>query len=118
MKRKFVSPIASAILLPGTGQLLNRQPLKALALIGCVTVLFLAILFKFLSDLNKALQTLTAEGLDGPTYKDLTRIMGEGDHTLLAVLILVFVGVWAFSVVDAYIYGKRLDVKENETTAV
>ncbi|MBI4775048.1 MAG: hypothetical protein HY788_12875 [Deltaproteobacteria bacterium] len=118
MKRRLISPLVSGLVLPGTGQVLNRQPIKGIALIAGTTVLFLLILMKVLVDLNRVFQTTPDLSPDPQIIQKLASAMSEQDHTYLMVLVILLLCVWIFSIVDAYIHGKRLDDMNNETTSV
>ena len=118
MKRRLISPLVSGLVLPGTGQVLNRQPVKGIALIASTTMLFLLILLKVLVDLNRAFQTMPDLRPDPQIVKELASAMAQHDHTYLMVLVIMLLCVWIFSIVDAYIHGKRLDGMNDETSAV
>ena len=118
MKRRLISPLVSGLVLPGTGQVLNRQPIKGIALIASTTVLFLLILLKVLVDLNRAFQTIPDLRPDPRIIKELANVMAQQDHFYLSVLVSILLCVWIFSIVDAYIHGKRLDGMDDETAAV
>jgi len=118
MKRRLISPLVSGLVLPGTGQVLNRQPIKGIALIAGTTVLFLLILLKVLVDLNRAFQTVPDLRPDAQIIKQLASEMSQQDQTYLMVLIILLLCVWIFSIVDAYIHGRRLDGMNDETASV
>ena len=77
MKRRLISPLVSGLVLPGTGQVLNRQPVKGIALIASTTVLFLLILLKVLVDLNRAFQTMPDLRPDPQIIRELASAMGS-----------------------------------------
>ena len=53
MKKIILAPLLSAFVLPGLGQVVNGQFRKAGLLIATVSLLFLALFFQVLYDLNK-----------------------------------------------------------------
>jgi len=118
MKRSLIAPLVSGLVLPGTGQVLNRQPIKGIALIAGTTVLFLLMLLKVLVDLNRVFQTMPDLRPDPEIIRKLANAMSQQDHTYLMVLVILLLCVWIFSIVDAYIHGKRLDNMKNETPPV
>jgi TM2 domain-containing membrane protein YozV len=109
MKKKILSPFLSALVIPGLGQLVNGQIVKGSALLGGVTTLFVVIVIKVLFDITKALNTIPNPQLGPELAEQVTRIMAQQNHIMLFFLFLVFAGLWAYSVADAYITGKKLD---------
>ena len=53
--RKITAPLCSAFILPGVGQILNRQPAKAVVLILVSGLTFAAGLFFGLKEFSKAI---------------------------------------------------------------
>ena len=82
-------------------------------MLGSVTALFVFIVFKVFYDLTQALNTIPDPQLNMELYQQVSQAMVEQNHTLLLVLVLVFTVLWAYSVVDAYAVGKRIDRSES-----
>ena len=108
MRRAVVAPLMS-ILLPGLGQLINRQAGKGAALVALSGLAALVGVGLTLFKLNKAM----AKVLDLPpkeqTLDALSRAMWQEGVGDLAVLGCVFLAMLAFSILDAFRVGKRLD---------
>jgi len=115
MKRSLAAPLLSA-LMPGVGQILNRQFPKAGLMIFGFSLLFLGLFFKLLYDLNQVLMSLNWEVLekDPHRFQTVTQAMAGRSTTLLLVLVLLLVAFWAYGVWDAYTQGRKLD-REAET---
>jgi hypothetical protein len=115
MKRARTAPLLSA-LLPGVGQILNRQFPKAGLMIFGFSLLFLGLFFKLLYDLNQVLLSLNWEALekDPHRFQTVTQALAGRSKTLLLVLVLLLIAFWAYGVWDAYVQGKKLD-REAET---
>ena len=110
MKRSLAAPLLSAVL-PGVGQIVNRQFAKAGLMIFGFSLLFLGLLFKLLYDLNQVLLALNWELLekDPHRFQTVTRALADRNKTLLFILLLLLIGFWAYGVWDAYAQGRKLD---------
>jgi hypothetical protein len=110
MKRSFAAPLLSAFM-PGVGQILNRQYPKAGLLIFGFSLLFLALFFKLLHDLNQVLLSLNWELLekDPHRFQTVTQAMAGRSKTLLLILLVLLIAFWTYGVWDAYTQGRKLD---------
>ena len=113
MKKSIAAPLLSAFVVPGLGQLINRQIAKGALVLGAVTALFVFIVFKVFYDFTQALNTIPDPQLNLELYQQVSQAMVQQSHTLLLVLTLLFTALWAYSVVDAYAVGKRIDRSES-----
>ncbi len=118
MKKHWGAALLSGLVLPGTGQVLNRQYLKGGILIGTVTVLFLCLLVKVLVDLNRAFQSIPDLQRSSDLLSQLRPAMAEQDHTVLWILLGMLFILWIFSIVDAFVVGKRLKRFEDEKSGL
>ena len=109
MKRIILAPLLSAFVLPGLGQVVNRQFRKAGLLIAAVSLLFLALFFKMLYDLNKVLLSLPLETFEKNPhpFSLVAQALSQQDNGLLRVLILLLTGVWAYGVWDAFSEARK-----------
>jgi hypothetical protein len=110
MRRSLAAPLLSA-LMPGVGQILNRQFPKAGLMIFGFSLLFLGLFFKLLYDLNQVLLSLNWELLekDPHRFQTVTHALAGRSKTLLIILILLLLAFWVFGVWDAYVQGRKLD---------
>lgn len=111
MKRMILAPLLSAFILPGLGQVVNRQFRKAVLLMALVSLLFLGLLVKLLYDLNKVLLALPLETFEKNPHPLATVAKGlsQRDNTVLIFLLLVWLVVWAYGVWDAFIVARKED---------
>ena len=110
MKKSIVSTLCSALVIPGLGQIINEDLKKGLIILGSIFVLFVAGIFELYA-LVRALASKPA-GTEPHTYDILARIK-DLDLTFAWLLLSVFFTVWIYSIVDAYICGRRMDQREN-----
>jgi len=109
MKKYILSPLCSAFVIPGLGQIINQDLKKGLTILALVFALFIGgsvkLVFMIESIMNRG-------GAGPPQPGDvMERLQGEG-FTLLWLLIIIFAVVWIYSVLDAFWTGKRLDGQE------
>jgi hypothetical protein len=111
MKKTILAPLLSAFVLPGLGQVINRQFLKAGLLMAAVMMFFLALVFKLLYDLNKVLLALPLETLEKTSrpLATVSQALSQRDKTWLVLLLLGLVAVWAYGVWDAFTVARKVD---------
>ena len=109
MKPVILAPLLSAFVLPGLGQVVNRQFRKAGLLLAAVSLLFLALFFKVLYDLNRVLFALPLEA-DGKNTQSLSTVaqtLSQQDKSILLVLIFLLLGIWVYGVWDAFSVARK-----------
>ena len=113
-----MAPILSGLVLPGLGQVINRQYIKGLILIALVTILFLAALFKFFLDLTAVMGQVVGPDLvtGGEVFAKIVAAMRERDLTLLYGILIMGTALWAYSIVDAYLVGRQVPPETREDT--
>ena len=111
MKHAIVSPLLSALILPGLGQIINRQIIKGLALMGGVTVIFLGIIVKVFLDMSSVTGKLMTPELTMPADASARfwALIREQNLTLLYILLILGLVLWIYGIVDALIAGRRID---------
>ena len=110
MKQQVRALLFSAFVLPGLGQVINRQILKGLALMGAITIVFFAAVLKFLFDLAAVMNEVVDTNMDlGPDQYGLIiqGLRARGPNMYLILLAVAFC-IWLYSLVDAYLCGRRL----------
>ena len=112
MKHIILAPLLSAFVLPGLGQVVNGQIRKAGLLIAAVSVLFLALFFKVLYDLNKFFLSLPPEvyGKNSPSLSSAAQTLSHQDNKLLIFLVLLLAGIWVYGVWDAFSVARKKDL--------
>lgn len=108
MRRAVVAPLLS-VLLPGLGQLVNRQAGKGAALVAVSGLMALVGVGLAMFKLNKAMMKIMDLPPNEQTLDALSRAMWQEGVGYLAVLGCLFLAMLAFSILDAYKVGKRLD---------
>jgi hypothetical protein len=109
MRKIILAPLLSALILPGLGQVVNGQFRKAGLLIVAVSLLFLALFFKVLYDLNKFFLSLPAEvyGKNSQPLSSAAQTLSRQDNGLVIVLLLLLSGLWIYGVWDAFSVARK-----------
>ncbi|MGD8561082.1 MAG: hypothetical protein PVG03_01035 [Desulfarculaceae bacterium] len=109
MRRALVAPLASGLVMPGLGQLINRQPGKGAALIMGASLLFLITLGLAFYKVSQALIAMGELAPGGDKWAALrAELINQGSGWLL-VLFVIFAAIWLYAVIDAFRTGRRLD---------
>jgi hypothetical protein len=110
MKRTLIAPLLSA-LMPGVGQIINRQFPKAGLFIAGFSIFLMALFFKVLYDLNQVMMSLSWELLekDPHRFQTITQALGQRSKTVLLVLLILLVGFWAYNVWDAFSQARKTE---------
>ena len=109
MKQYLVSPLCSAFLVPGMGQVLNQDLKKGGVILGIVLILIAGATVQVALILKSVFKDMEP-GLY-PLGKYLERIMQE-DLSLLFYLLLAFALLWVYSVADAFWVGLRIEKRK------
>lgn len=102
--------------MPGLGQVVNRQPLKGFILIGLTTIVFLSVLVKVFLDLTVVIGQVMGAGLtlEPNQYSQVVTGMRERSLGFLLSCLIVFLMIWTFGVVDAFITGRGIRSEPEE----
>ena len=106
MKKYIVSPLCSAFIIPGLGQILNGHLKKGLCILSFVFLLFVAGTIKLGFTIKSLFKGAENIPLNAATLGE--RLQGE-DFTLLWLLLILFGAVWLYSVLDAFWTGKKIE---------
>ncbi|MBC8420243.1 MAG: hypothetical protein KJ573_00950 [Proteobacteria bacterium] len=106
MKKAIVSPLCSALIIPGLGQIINQDLKKGIILLGMVFLLFVAGTIKLIRLINSLFKSGTIDLSDSETI--ISRLRAE-DPTLFWYMGAAFAIIWFYSVLDAYVGGKKID---------
>jgi hypothetical protein len=110
MKRSILSPLCSAFIIPGLGQIVNDDYKKGLIILAAVFLLFVAGTIKLVLIINSLIGNNIIELSE---IKILTERIQEQDLSVLWILVILFGFVWFYSVLDAFLQGRKID-KEKE----
>ena len=109
MKKAIASPLCSAFIIPGLGQILNKEVKKGLLLLGGVFLLFIIGIIKMVQLIKAILEPGNLETLKPDDI--MIRVRAE-DPSLLWVILAVFAALWLYSVIDAFLKGRKIDMTE------
>ena len=99
MKRRIISPLCSAFIIPGLGQVINHQIKKGLILLAAVFFLFIAGIVKLALIINSLLLSPQA----GPIEQEnvIENLLKE-DFSVLHILIVAFLIIWLYYVITLF----------------
>ena len=106
MKQYILSPICSAFVVPGMGQVLNHNLKKGGIILGIVLILIVNATIQ-IALIIKSIFREMEPGLF-PLEKYLERFMQE-DLSLLFYLLMAFAVIWVYSVADAFWVGLKIE---------
>jgi hypothetical protein len=106
MKKYILSPLCSAIIIPGLGQIINQNIKKGLCILSLVFVLFILAVLKLFFLVNSLYRGAELGRLDSGTIME--KLQNES-LLLLWVLLILFAVVWIYSIVDAFWTGKKIE---------
>lgn len=109
MKKAIASSLSSAFVIPGLGQILNKEIKKGLFLLGGVFLLFIIGIIKMVQLIKAILQP---GHLDTLSPDDIMARIRTEDPSMLWVILAVFAVLWVYSVVDAFLQGRKIDMTE------
>jgi small-conductance mechanosensitive channel len=108
MRKSLKSALCSALVVPGLGQVINDNLKKGGLILAGVFVLFVAGVVKLYQLIQAVMNAGETHGSEsGP----MTEALGRQDFSVLWLLAAAFVLLWLYSVVDAYLTGRKIDRK-------
>ena len=109
MQKATMSPLCSALVIPGLGQIINQEMKKGVIILCAVFALFVLGIIRLLQIIQNVFRSGQVDVSDS---KALMARLGAEDPTLLWILGLIFAGLWIYAVADAYVGGRRMDQRE------
>lgn len=106
MKKAWLAALCSGLVIPGLGQIFNQHLKKGLVLLGSVFVLFLAALFASYRLFQQAMES--APGPSNAEVGFIARLQSQ-DFTALKLILALFLLLWIYAVIDAFVSGARID---------
>lgn len=106
MKKTILSPVCSALIIPGLGQVINGNLKKGMVLLAMVFLLFLGAALKLVFLVQSYVNR--PEIASHQTPGDLKTLQLEVLSSLV-YFIVAFAMIWIYSVVDAFLTGKKQD---------
>ena len=111
MKRYILSSLCSAFIITGLGQVINQDIKKGLIILAVVFLLFIAGSVKLALMIYSLLEGQVIDSIDSEVI--LERLQ-EQDLSVLWFLIIAFGIVWLYSVLDAFVEGRKIDHRKEE----
>jgi len=105
MKKTISSPLLSALVFPGTGQLKNLQYIKGLIFILITTILLLIFIY---NTYNTILASVTDPNQINLSEDFVSKIEAKV-YAENSNLVLILVIVWLGGIIDAYMGAKKLN---------
>ncbi|MFH1491545.1 MAG: hypothetical protein ABII06_21760 [Pseudomonadota bacterium] len=106
MKKYVISPLSSALVVPGLGQIINGQTKKGIVILIIVFILIVALTI----DMALTIQSiLTVTDISKLTTQNLLMQFRKADFSFLSYLIIAFGALWVYALLDALWVGIRLE---------
>lgn len=105
MKKYILSPLCSAVVVPGFGQVLNGKAKKGLILMSLTFILFIAATVKLVLLITSQLKNADIDAVNNLVKN---KLMNQ-DLSSLWVLIALFAILWLYSIIDALIDGIKIE---------
>lgn len=106
MKKAIVSPLCSGLVIPGLGQVINQDLKKGVCILSLVFILFIAGIIKLYRIMSNVLGNMDMNQTDPGMI--MSRLRAE-DPSILWYLLMALAVLWFYSVLDAYLRGKKID---------
>ncbi len=112
MKKAIISALCSGLVIPGLGQILNQHIKKGIVILAAVFFLFIFLVIDLYMVLNQVFKASSPPPLDA---KSLVEAFKAQNPTILYWIVVVFLLLWLYSVVDAFVYGLKVDNGEQNS---
>jgi hypothetical protein len=113
MRKAFLSPLLS-LLVPGMGQLVNRELLKGAVMVAAMSLLFIIMLGFGLHQFSRAMVAIQEAGAEPGDLSALSAQLRAQGTTWLLVLGGLLSCLWTYAVIDAFQGGRRRDAQDGE----
>ena len=104
MKKTILSPLCSALIIPGLGQVINGNLRKGLVILGMGFLLFLGGIVKLIFLIRPYLSRLEIKSHS--ISRNPESLYGEAFSSLI-YLIIAFAILWIYSVIEAFWTAKK-----------
>jgi hypothetical protein len=111
MKKYILSPLCSAVVVPGFGQILNHKIRKGVIMMVLTFVLFISATIKLVTLIMSEIKNADADAINNLLEFKLSGSNLFGLWVLIGLLALL----WLYSIVDALIDGIKIEKEETGT---
>jgi len=111
MKKYITATFCSAVIVPGMGQVINGQIKKGLIHMGIVFVIILALVMKLTKMTMNILPGLDLEKI---SVEAILEKVDFTDYTVVRVISYIFLVLWIYSIIDAFIIGLKIEKEKNK----
>ena len=117
MKKIILSPLCSAFVIPGLGQIINRHLKKGVCILVAVFIIFLAGMLISYQTTNAVIKESQMLSFDSVELAD--KLMSENLSNLWYLLAALSI-LWIYSVLDAFWAGRKIDqlIKEKNNESL
>ncbi|MDY6972698.1 MAG: hypothetical protein SV775_10265 [Thermodesulfobacteriota bacterium] len=113
MKRAVISTLCSALVIPGLGQIVNRQLRKGACILSAVFVIIIA----FVIEMYRVVITVVnSMDLNRSDPAMITNQIRANDPSVSLYVLTAFLALWLYSVLDAYFAGRKIDLLGNDNS--
>ena len=106
MRKYILSPICSAFVVPGIGQVLNQNLVKGVVILGMVFILIISSTIHIALTLRSVFQKMPP----GPSSPEkILEMFLQQDLHVLWYFIIAFAAIWVYSVADALWVGIKME---------
>ncbi|MFH0844013.1 MAG: hypothetical protein ABIG67_07115 [Pseudomonadota bacterium] len=106
MKRYLLSPLCSAFIVPGLGQIINHNLKKGVILLFVVFMLLMGAMVKMAFIVTRIIHET---GFPSFSVDILYRRLQQEDLSTIRGISILFMVIWIYSVLDAFWTGKKLE---------
>ena len=105
MKKTIVSPLLSALVFPGAGQIKNRQALKGIIFISLTIILLLIFFYKIYAIIISSVSSPSQMNISEDFVSKIETRVYEENMVWVSLLVIV----WIAGIVDAYLSAKKIE---------
>jgi hypothetical protein len=109
MKKVISSTLLSALVIPGAGQINNRDYLKGGAIISAVLGAFAGFTIKIARDAAQILGATHQGEITPALATQLATQVQQQNAGIIRLLGLFLIVIWIYGMVDALVCGKKID---------
>ena len=111
MKKYILSPLCSALVIPGLGQIINQNLKKGLIILSVVFLLFVSFIIRLVFIIQSLAYQAKFSRLNSADIME--RLKGE-DLSFILYLGIAFAIIWIYAVLDAFREGKKIERQEGK----